>query len=478
MDAVPLHAVGYYPEGAGPFPLVLIVHGNHDPAEFSYPGYDYLTSHLATHGFIAVSVEEDFLNGSVSGEMDARGIVLLRHLQLFREWNRTPGHPLYGKIQMSRIGLAGHSRGGEGVAVAWEFNTTKHNPDDPNHDFNFHIRALYAIAPVDGQLGVMFPQYVTPRNVDYFVMHGSHDGDVSNFQGHPIYDRALPVDEETTGEKGLLFVQGANHGQWNEIWAPGGDPFPISYSTTPLISIADQQQIGLLFLTAWFRWTLQGRGCYRLMAAGEIEFDSFPADIVLTRQYQNAMRTWLNHYEEDDNPATASFAGGVNAADGLAVYQEQAMDSGGQVGRFVGETDGLILAWNAGAPTYTITLPQREAPLDANMLALRIGQLYESTDVYNVFGALQDFSVALVVNGVTLDAVRVGDYRELPSQCHVQLLGGYETSMSVLETIRIPLEDFNGGAAVDPNAVEQVVFTFDQNSSGLLGVDEIQFTVF
>ena len=39
-------------EGAGPFPLVLIVHGNHDMAEFSDPGYEYLGELLASRGFI------------------------------------------------------------------------------------------------------------------------------------------------------------------------------------------------------------------------------------------------------------------------------------------------------------------------------------------------------------------------------------------------------------------------------------------
>src|SRR5262249_54857865 len=76
MNAVPLHGVGRIPAGPGPFPLVLIVHGNHDPTQPSYPGYDYLLDLLASHCMIAVSVEEDFLNGWVNGEMDARGIVL------------------------------------------------------------------------------------------------------------------------------------------------------------------------------------------------------------------------------------------------------------------------------------------------------------------------------------------------------------------------------------------------------------------
>jgi hypothetical protein len=476
MNAVPLHGVGYYPEGDGPFPLVLIVHGNHDPAELSYPGYDYLTAQLATHGMIAISVEEDFLNGG-SGEMDARGIVLLRNLQVFRDFNNDPEHPLHGKINMRWIGLAGHSRGGEAVGVAWLFNTTLDNPDDPDFDFGFHIRSLFAIAPVDGQLGSIFPQYVTLTDVDYFIMHGSHDGDVCDFQGHAMYDRALPVDQPTTGEKGLLFVQGANHGQWNTVWAPGGDPMPVIYSTTPLISAEDQQDIGRLFLTAWFRWTLQGQRCYRLMSAGEREFDSFPPDIVLTRQYQNATRVFLDHYEEDNNANTGSYPGVTNTGDGLAIYQEQEMSWGGTYGRFPGETDGLIVAWDDVAGSYRVDLPALGPEFDAmDMLAFRVGQLYESSDQYNVFGVPQDFSVQLIVGGAPTAAVNASVYRTLPSQTHVTIYYAGETSMTVLETVRIPLADFNGGLPLLPSDVEAVVFNFDQMPSGLLGFDEIQFS--
>ena len=84
--------------------------------------------------------------------MDARAIVLLWHLQLWREWNQTPDHPFFGKVDMSNIALAGHSRGGEAVTIAKKYNTEKHNGSDPDLDFGFSIKSLYAIAPVDGQI--------------------------------------------------------------------------------------------------------------------------------------------------------------------------------------------------------------------------------------------------------------------------------------------------------------------------------------
>ena len=65
VDKLPLNARVWYPEGAGPFPLVLIVHGNHNLADFSDPGYEYLGELLASRGFILASIDENFVNGGL-----------------------------------------------------------------------------------------------------------------------------------------------------------------------------------------------------------------------------------------------------------------------------------------------------------------------------------------------------------------------------------------------------------------------------
>jgi hypothetical protein len=471
MSAVPLHAVGYYPDGPGPFPVMLIVHGNHDPSEMSYPGYDYLTSHLATWGFIAMSVEEDFLNGDVSGEMDARGIVLLRNLQLFRAWNKDPTHPLYGKINMRWIGLAGHSRGGEAIGAAWLFNQTLDNPADPLFDFHFDIRSLFAIAPVDGQLFPAGFDQVVLRDVDYFIMHGSHDGDVSDFEGKNMYDRALPVNEPGAADKALLFVQGANHGQWNTVWAQYPDPAPPTYTSLPLMSAADQQMIGEIFLTAWFRWTLTGRACYRLMAAGERDFPSFPAAAAyLNRQFQSQYREYLDDYEEDTNLQTGSLAGATNTGADFDLWQENTI--------YPGTTHNALLAYLAPGASYRVDLPSYgdASRDDSDMIALAVGQVYEAADHYNVFGQDQNFSVRLVIDGGTSDPLPVSNYRTLISPCRVIFSGAYDDSKSVTDTVRIPLADFAGGDPVLPSQVQAVILDFDQTASGYFAVDDIQFT--
>jgi predicted dienelactone hydrolase len=129
-DALPLNGRVWYPVGEGPFPLVLIVHGNHSMEEFSDTGYTYLGDLLASRGFITVSVDENFLNGSGTpfvgdfggSENDARAWLLLHHVSQWRRWNRSSDNPFHEKVDLDNVALIGHSRGGEAVAIAAAFN--------------------------------------------------------------------------------------------------------------------------------------------------------------------------------------------------------------------------------------------------------------------------------------------------------------------------------------------------------------------
>ena len=109
MDKLPLNARVWYPDGPGPFPLALMVHGNHNMSDFSDPGYAYLGELLASRGFILASIDENFLNSGLyhdpPKQQPVRGWMLLEHLKLWRDWNRAPGNPF------SRQGGYGAYRG-------------------------------------------------------------------------------------------------------------------------------------------------------------------------------------------------------------------------------------------------------------------------------------------------------------------------------------------------------------------------------
>ena len=73
IKELPLNGRVYMPEGEGPFPLFLIVHGNHSMIDYSDDGYGYLGELLASRGIIAVSLDQNFINGHWSGDFRGEG---------------------------------------------------------------------------------------------------------------------------------------------------------------------------------------------------------------------------------------------------------------------------------------------------------------------------------------------------------------------------------------------------------------------
>jgi dienelactone hydrolase len=323
-SAFPLNARVWYPDGPGPFPLVLVVHGNHSMTEFSDPGYAWLGELLASRGFILASIDENFLNGGIRDENDARGWMLLKHLEVFRALNDSAGKPLAGRIDMNRIALMGHSRGGEAVAVAGAFNRLPAYPDDATRRFNFgfNIQALVAIAPVDGQYKPA--EQPTPlSDYNYLVIHGSHDGDVSSFNGLVQYNR-VRYTKPSDQFKSAIWMYRANHGQWNTVWnnKDNGDFTARSTHLDALIPGEQQRQFGRVVISGFLEATLHGKQEYRAIfqdhrSAG----DWLPPTMYLTR-YGDARTQLLATFDDDVDVSTGSLPGVRLSADSLSTWKE------------------------------------------------------------------------------------------------------------------------------------------------------------
>ena len=344
--AFPLNGRVWIPEGAGPFPLVLVVHGNHNMQEFSDPGYAWLGEFLASRGYILASIDMNFLNGNLRNENDARGWMLLKHLEVFRALNDSAGKPLAGKVDLSRIALMGHSRGGEAVAIAGAFNRLPHYPDDATQrfDFGFDIRALVAIAPVDGQYKPA--ERPTPlADYHYLVIHGSHDGDVSSFMGLTQYNR-IRFTRPGPEFKSAIWMHRANHGQWNTVWEnkDNGPTSGRALNLRTLIAPEEQRRFGRVVIGAFLETALRGDTAYRPMfrdhrAAG----DWLPPTMYLTR-YADAHTRWLATFEEDVDVTTGSVAGVRLSADSLSSWKEADTPARARVATF--QSNAATLGWN------------------------------------------------------------------------------------------------------------------------------------
>ncbi len=364
---MPLNARVWYPDGPGPYPLVLVVHGNHDMKDFSDPGYAYLGEMLASRGYIVASVDENFINGNIRGENDARGWILLRHLQLFRTWNREAGTPFHGKVDMHHIALIGHSRGGEAVADAAAFNHLRRYPDDATLTFDFHfdIKGVVSIAPVDGQY-LPTGRGVVMRNVSYLVFEGSHDGDVSSFHGLRLYNR-LRFTDGRFHFKAAVYVYRANHGQWNTVWQ-NKDNGPRSQRILDLRALLpqpEQRRIAKIYISAFLEALLKNDRRYLpIFRDNRVIGHWLPKTMYVTRYATSAFRP-LADFEEDIDVTTGTQPGVHIQGDSLATWREEALHlrSRNRTNTPVSQDDQAVwLGWNnhiAGPDTTRLGPPAR-----------------------------------------------------------------------------------------------------------------------
>ena len=330
--ALPLNARVWYPEGDGPFPLALIVHGNHSMQDYSDPGYAYLGELLASRGIILASVDENFINGSWSDifggleeENDARGWLLLEHLRVWHQWNRTEGHTFLGKIDTANLALIGHSRGGEAVAHAAMFNNLPFYPDDATvrFDYQYNIKSVIAIAPVDGQYepGDSRAKF---EDVSYLVLHGAQDADVSSYMGSQQYERVRFTDSLYHFKAGV-YVYGANHGQFNTSWGNNdtGNPFTGLLNLKQLLPAEDQEQIAKVYISSFLDITLKNKKEYLpLFVDARKGKDWLPQTIYLSQFEDSSFKPIANFDEDFDLVSTSQEGGEINTRN-LSVWREQ-----------------------------------------------------------------------------------------------------------------------------------------------------------
>jgi hypothetical protein len=485
---VPINGLLRVPQGTGPFPLCLIVHGNHTPAPIgsgdnSTPGYIYLLELLASHGIIAGSVDCNFLNGN-SGENDARAIVHLEHVKQFQIWNQQSGHPLFGKVDLSNVMIAGHSRGGEGVGHASAFNRLNAVVPDPSDPavpldgsrglgpYHFNLKAIVAIAPTENQYKPVGGPVQIRDN--YFILHGSRDGDVSDFQGYLTYDRAQPIDlgnptQEAEGFKTLLWIYGANHNFFNSVWGQDGTPF---------VSRTEQENIAKVYFSALVQGILLGRSQYlNLLKDFQLSQQNgwIPNTIRLVSQYQDRQRLFIAHYEEDSNLTTPSppVSGSIDTSN--LTVQELSFDQG-ESGNLYQQTKGLKADWNASGQRYVININPGGLPTGKlHLLALRTGQ---ANDSKNLIDRLQNFTLTLT-DGTRSASVKADSIAPLPYPADIKFPNGIRRS--VMQTLRIPLRLF-AEQGVDVRNLRQIILLFDQpivgtsTVRGSLYFDEIQLS--
>lgn len=470
----PINGIALIPEGVGPFPLVVFAHGNHEPFENSTLGYLYLCELLASHGIIAVTIDVNFLNGRNRGENDARAIVHLEHIKQFNVWNLTPGHPLFGKVNLDKVIIAGHSRGGEGVGHASFFNKLKDFkpesyspviPFDGTRGFGpygFGIQAIIAIAPTDLQYA---PRFVTSEIQDnFFIIHGSSDGDVSDFQGYKTYDRTHSKNSfgGLDGKlKALLWVHKANHNFFNSRWG--------QESAIDTLSRSNQEGIAKVYIGAIARAFVLGEVDYLSLLQNHdfgVNQGWIPSSINLVSQYEGSKKAYMQNFAGSYVDLSSPFQGRVDIkymqADLIPFYFDTQQNGISLLDRnkhLYQETKGMRLEWASMNGVYKIFVYSLNVPIDDfSYLSFRVGQSFESPNIASI---PQDFSVE-IFDGTHHFQAKISTLNTLLFPANA--LNGMEPK-TVMQTVKVYFSDLEA-QQLDIRNLKEITFKFDQPLSG------------
>jgi hypothetical protein len=215
--------------GLGRSPIVFMAHGNHhthhDPDDRenenspncggalppgwieipNHKGYDYFQRQLARMGLIAVSVDCNETNGCTANSLqniERRADLIMGSIAHFQSLD-TSGDAIFGsRIDFQRVGLMGHSRGGEAVVIAGNQSPGR---------LGVAVRAVISLAPVNHDT-------FTPADYAFATILPASDGDVSDNGGARFHDITPPAPF-----KCQLYIDWANHNYFNRQWITDED---------------------------------------------------------------------------------------------------------------------------------------------------------------------------------------------------------------------------------------------------------------
>jgi hypothetical protein len=259
-------------------PFVLILHGRHNtcyrggpngepnidwPCQVGYEpipshsGYRYIADVLASNGYVVISISANGINGQDGFARDAgaaaRSVLIRHHLDLWSQWSSTGGDPwnnlFFGKVNMKKTVLVGHSRGGEGVHKA-AIDTKISDP--------YTIIGLVSYGPITAV------NQVTP-DIHSVTLLPTCDGDVSNLEGQLYIDQSRDIAYSEALRSAVISI-GSNHNYFNTEWTPGLAQAPSnddwydaddsvcgSNSGLYRLTVPEQQIVGLTYTMALIR---------------------------------------------------------------------------------------------------------------------------------------------------------------------------------------------------------------------------------
>jgi hypothetical protein len=452
----PLKGQAIYPANIAsfstPLPVVIIAHGRHLPKTVysfvggirapyvvapeltsaeNYQGYTYLQEHLASRGYITISVDLDSTFGDLrlgypgvrsSSGIQVRAWIILKTLEMLLTDNQAldnlvtgvSNRDLVGKIDPNKIYLVGHSRGGEAAIVAYHQlvnlslppasrdvgalppGGTLGGPMTPSS-----IQGIVSLAPVSSavEMGT-----IRPPEVPFLLLYGSADGDVNGATrgARPFihYDRAQ-------SDRFAIRIEGGNHNSFNTSWGYSdashgwhysipAPPHPFTHvalkpldvtvgNPATLLSAPQQRDVAKSYLTAFLLMLNEqelGAREYFLHDPSKLTPQGVPAGIQLHSQVQ--LRQAASRHVIDDfeggafNPAQSSSGQPVTytveEVAELGLLDSDLNAEGEPQNRFFQATQGTLFSWDSDKNYEQQVHPSYRDLRTARSLNFRVAQ--------------------------------------------------------------------------------------------------------
>lgn len=463
---LPLNGRAWIPKGDGPFPLVLIVHGNHTMEYFSTAGYDYLGKHLASKGFITISIDEDFINysnrlGIPNDNYKLRAWMMLNHLIQLQKMNEDSRSHFYQKINFDEVVLSGHSRGGQAAAMSADYKSFFQEETELLKELDaVQIKGVVAISPTDTSVD---NKKARLHNISYLLIHGAKDADVYDFRGDLQYGRTT-FDPDDDGFKASVYIAHANHTQFNTNWGKRDLSLPrgIFLDQRDRLTGKEQREITKVFFTAFLERLFHGKRAYEQLFQNYRNGAQFLPQTIYVQKYHPASYQPIITYQKntEDEYQLHGFTD---------VRILQPLNRRGQKRR----NQALRLAWAEDA-TYTIELT-REKLTSNSYLVLTVANV--GSDGEN---SRPKITLEWVLKDQSSIFQDLDSIMPVPPVIHTKYTrfglfdtifrdGKYERSWEpVFQTFSLPLHEFHP----EPEKMEQLILHF-QAPGGEILMEEI-----
>jgi dienelactone hydrolase len=489
------------PDGPGPYPVVLIMHGSHpaclndevwpctkEEEQPNYAGFAYLVEALAEAGYVALSInvnaEHTFAFGEAPPAVRTKQLIDAHLAELAAAAageSSKFGLDLSGRVDLSRMVWVGHSRGGDFVNRLVRENNLHQTASDIGYG---PVEGLLFLAPP-----IMSTDVLPAVDVPSALILPTCDWDVGQLAGQLLYESAR-FDPDRQEPFTSVYLQHGNHNSFNTVLAP--DPIiedrPDCVEGS-VLQPEEQQEFLAQYVVDFVRAIyatpdVAGPARQRLGLASTTplptELFDRPVQITTLQPAGNYVTVMKPLGEE---ALSLNLLGGQVTLDGMTAvfcpegYYIPADAPGTEPCQRVnfnqpGYPQLIALSWDSGDAAWRTTLPDSGGDLSGYEV-IQVRAALDPLSGLNAEGEPLSFSIELVdgnggqaeVSGLDLE------YPPGVRQPNDFFEGDRFTGHVTMHTVRIPLQAFGD---IDTSNIAEIALIFNQTPSGALFVADLE----